>query len=62
MNSKKTNLKSIEKISVQFPNTASISKDIFFLVSKFLVKMIFQLTFGVRYTKFRNSEDDKITC
>ena len=47
MNSKKTNLKSIEKISVQVPNTASISKDIFFLVSKFLVKMIFQLTFGV---------------
>ena len=62
MNSKKTNLKLIEKISVQVPNTASIRKDIFFHVSKFLVKMIFQLTFGVRYTKFRNSEDDKITC
>ena len=62
MNSKKTNLKLIEKILVQVPNTASISKDIFFHVSKFLVKLIFQLTFDVRYTKFTNSEDDKITC
>ena len=62
MNNKKTNLKLIEKISFQVPNTASISKSIFFYVSKFLEKMMFQLTFGVRYTKSTNSKDDKITC
>ena len=45
MNSKKTNLKLIENITVQVPNTASISKDILFHVSKFLEKMIFQLMF-----------------
>ena len=45
MNSKKTKLKLIENIIVQVPNTASINKDIFFDVSKFLEKMIFQLMF-----------------
>ena len=45
MNSKKTNLILIENITVQFPNTASVSKDILFHVSKFLEKMIFQLMF-----------------
>ena len=43
MNSKKTNLTLIENITVQVPNTASVSKDILFHVSKFLEKMIFQL-------------------
>ena len=45
MNSKKTNLTLIENITVQVPNTASVSKDIMFHVSKFLEKMIFQLMF-----------------
>ena len=45
MNSKKTNLTLIENIRVQVPNTASVSKDILFHVSKFLEKMIFQLMF-----------------
>ena len=45
MNSKKTNLTLIENITVQVPNTASVSKDILFHVSKFLEKMIFQLMF-----------------
>ena len=43
MNSRKTNLRLIENITVQVPNRTSISKDIFFHVSKFLEKMIFQL-------------------
>ena len=47
MNCRKTNLKLIENISVQVPNTTSISKDIFFHVSKFLEKMIFQLMFEI---------------
>ena len=45
MNSKKTNLTLIENITAQVPNTASVSKDILFHVSKFLEKMIFQLMF-----------------
>ena len=45
MNSKKTNLTLIENITVQVPNTASVSKDILFHVSKFLEKMMFQLMF-----------------
>ena len=47
MNCRKTNLKLIENISVQVPNTTSISKDIFFHVSKFLEKVIFQLVFEI---------------
>ena len=43
MNSRKTNLRLIENIAVQVPNTASISKGILLHVSKFLEKMIFQL-------------------
>ena len=38
MNSAETNLKLIENITVQVPNTTSISKDILFNVSKFLEK------------------------
>ena len=49
MNSKKTNLRLIENITVQVPNMASISKDILLYVhvSKFLEKTIFQLMFEV---------------
>ena len=47
MNSRKTNLKLIESMRVQVPNTASISKDILFHVSKFIEKMIFQLIFEI---------------
>ena len=36
MNSRKANLKLIENITVQVPNTTSISKDILFHVFKFL--------------------------
>ena len=43
MNSRKTNLTLIENITVQVPNTASISKFILFHVSKILEKMIFRL-------------------
>ena len=43
MNSRKTNLRLIENITVQVPNTASVTKGILFHVSKFLEKMIFQL-------------------
>ena len=43
MNSRKTNLRLIENITVQVANTASISKDILFHISKFLEKMIFEL-------------------
>ena len=43
MNSTKTNLRLIENITVQVANTASISKDILFHISKFLEKMIFEL-------------------
>ena len=39
MNAKKTNLKLIENITVQVPNTTSINKDILFHISKFLEKM-----------------------
>ena len=42
MNSKKTNLKLIENITVQVPNMASISKDVLLHVFEFLEKMIFQ--------------------
>ena len=45
MNSRKTNLTLIENITVQVPNTASISKFILFHVSKILEKMIFRLMF-----------------
>ena len=38
MNSWKTKLGLIENTTIQVPNTASISKDILFHVSKFLVK------------------------
>ena len=44
MNNRKTNLK---LITVEVPNTASISKDILFHVSKFLEKMVFQLMFEI---------------
>ena len=47
MNSRKTNLRLIENITVQVPNMASASKDILFYVSKFLEKMIFQLMFEI---------------
>ena len=47
MNSRKTNLKLTENITVQLPNTASISKDILFHVSTFFEKMIFQLMFEI---------------
>ena len=47
MNSRKTNLKLIENIKVEDPNTASISKDILFHVFKFPEKMVFQLMFGI---------------
>ena len=51
MNGKKTNLKLIENITVQVPNTASISNDILFHVPKFLEKMISQLTFENHFFK-----------
>ena len=47
MNSRKTNLRLIENITVQVPNTAPISKGIFFQVSQFLEKMILQLMFEI---------------
>ena len=47
MNSRKTNLRLIENITVQVPNTASISKGILLHVSKILEKMIFQLMFEI---------------
>ena len=47
MNSRKTNLRLTENISVQVPNTASISKGILFHVSKFLEKLIFPLMFEI---------------
>ena len=47
MNSGKTNLKLIENIIVQVPNTASISNGILLHVSKFLEKMVFQLMFEI---------------
>ena len=47
MNSRKTNSRLIENITVQVPNMASISKNILFHVSKFLEKMIFQLMFEI---------------
>ena len=43
MNSRKTNLRLIESITVQVPNRASIRKGILFHISKFLEKIIFQL-------------------
>ena len=49
MNSGKTNLRLIENITFQVPNTASISKSILFHVSKYLEKMIFQLMFWIFY-------------
>ena len=47
MNSRKTNLRLIKNIAVQLPYTVSVSKGILFHVSKFLEKMIFQLTFEI---------------
>ena len=47
INSGKTNLKLIENITIQVPNTASISNGILLHVSKFLEKMIFQLMFEI---------------
>ena len=47
MNSRKTNLKLIEILQFEVRNTASISKDILFPVSKFLEKMVFQLMFEI---------------
>ena len=47
MNFRKTNLKLIGHITVEDPNTVSISKDILFHVSKFLEKMVFQLMFEI---------------
>ena len=47
MNSEKTNWILIENIAVEVRNTASISKDIMFHVSKFLQKMFFQLMFEI---------------
>ena len=47
MNSRKTNLRLIQNITVQVPNTASISKGILFHVSKFLEKLIFPLMFEI---------------
>ena len=47
MNSKKTNLKLIESITVQVPNMASISKDVLLHVLEFLEKMIFQWMFEI---------------
>ena len=47
MNSRRTNLKLIENITVEVLNTSSISKDIFFHVSKFLEKIVFQLMFEI---------------
>ena len=47
MNSRKTKLRLIENITIQVPNTASISKGILLHVSKFLEKMIFQLMFEI---------------
>ena len=41
LNSRKANLRLIENITIQVPNTASISKGILLHVSKFLAKMIF---------------------
>ena len=47
MNFRKTNLKLIGNITVEDPNTVSISKDFLFHVSKFLEKMVFQLLFEI---------------
>ena len=43
MNSRKTNSRLTENITIQVLNTASISKGILLHVSKFLEKMILQL-------------------
>ena len=47
MNSTKINFRLIENITLQVPNTASISKSISFHFSKFLEKIIFQLIFEI---------------
>ena len=46
MNSRKTNWKLIENITVEVPNTQSISKNILFHVSKFPCLRLFWLSFG----------------
>ena len=43
MNSRKTNLRLTENVTIQVPNTASISKGILLRVSKFLEKMMFEI-------------------
>ena len=47
MNSRKTNLRLIENITVQVSNTASVIKNILFHVSKFIEKKVFQLMFQI---------------
>ena len=47
MNSRKSNLRLIENITVQVSNTASVIKNILFHVSKFIEKMMFQLMFEI---------------
>ena len=47
MNSRKINGKLNENITVEVVNTASISKDVLFHVSKFFEKMVFQLIFEI---------------
>ena len=47
MNSRKINGKLIENITVEVVNTASISKDVLFHVSKFFEKMVFQFIFEI---------------
>ena len=53
--SRKTNLRLIENIAIQVPtDTMSIRKGIFFHVSRFLEKMIFQLMFEKLLCEFAN--------
>ena len=53
--SRKTNLRLIENIAIQAPtDTMSIRKGIFFHVSRFLEKMIFQLMFEKLLCEFAN--------
>ena len=47
MNSRKSNLRLIENITVQVSNTASVIKNILFHVSKFIEKMMVQLMFEI---------------
>ena len=47
MNSRTTSCKLMENITVEVPNTTSISKDILIHASKFLEKMVFQIMFKI---------------